>query len=120
MIYDHNLISVCHCTSSLQAGRGHIKQLMRDMEEEQERAAGLNDELGKVRGVLDEAVATREVAEARVHTLQDQLGKANDSSAVLTQRLEQACAAAQVGGAVCRRCCSAGSRAVIIQHVPSA
>ncbi|WIA16688.1 hypothetical protein OEZ85_013346 [Tetradesmus obliquus] len=75
--------------AQLQAGRSHMKQLMSDLETEQERTAGLTADLAKTRDAAEEAAAARETAEGRVKKLQGQLSKANDSSAALSQKLQE-------------------------------
>jgi chromosome segregation ATPase len=90
------------CDVHVQAGRSHMKQLMSDLETEQERTAGLTADLAKVRSAAEESAAARDIAEGRVKTLQGQLSKANDSSAALSQKLQET----QVTLEVCvRGCC---------------
>jgi septal ring factor EnvC (AmiA/AmiB activator) len=73
----------------LQAGRSHMKQLMSDLETEQERTAGLTSDLTKARDATEESAAARAIAEGRMKTLQGQLSKANDSSAALSDKLQE-------------------------------
>lgn len=74
-----------------------MKQLMSDLETEQERTGNLTSDLQKVRTAMDEAAAQRDIAEGRVKTLQGQLSKANDSSAAMSQKLMEVQAMLEVG-----------------------
>jgi chromosome segregation ATPase len=86
----------CCFAAPVQAGRSHMKQLMSDLETEQERTAGLTADLTKARDAVEESAAAREIAEGRVKTLQGQLSKANDSSAALSDKLQEAQAKLEV------------------------
>lgn len=92
--------SVSDALSAVQAGRSHMKQLMSDLETEQERTAGLTADLAKTRGAAEEAAAARETAEGRVKKLQGQLSKANDSSAALSQKLQETQVSLEVGAVI--------------------
>ena len=76
-----------HCmhasASTVQAGRGHLKQLMSDLEGEQERAAGLVAALDDTRARLAAAEGAKEVAEARMARAQKQVAAANEAAAEL-------------------------------------
>ncbi|KAF6254497.1 hypothetical protein COO60DRAFT_1642284 [Scenedesmus sp. NREL 46B-D3] len=79
--------------AQLQAGRSHLKQLMSDLEAEQERSAGLTGDLATARCAAEESAAQRVIAEGRLKTAQGQLSKANDSGAALSDKLQEAQAA---------------------------
>lgn len=73
----------CAPPCSPQAGRGHLKQLMSDLEGEQERAAGLAAALDDTRARLAASEGAKEVAEARMARAQKQVAAANEAAAEL-------------------------------------
>eukprot|EP00878_Enallax_costatus_P031867 GHUV01034925.1.p1 GENE.GHUV01034925.1~~GHUV01034925.1.p1 ORF type:complete len:734 (+),score=313.23 GHUV01034925.1:1495-3696(+) len=75
--------------AQLQASRTHLKQLMSDLETEQEKSTNLGNALAELKQQSDELVAAKEIAEGRLRTVQVQLSKANDSSAMMSEQLNE-------------------------------
>jgi hypothetical protein len=80
-----------------QAGRGHLKQLLSDLEGEQERAAGLAAALDDARAKLVSAEGCKEVAEARLVRAQKQVAVANEAAAELEAKNNALAAQLKVG-----------------------
>eukprot|EP00878_Enallax_costatus_P041955 GHUV01048892.1.p1 GENE.GHUV01048892.1~~GHUV01048892.1.p1 ORF type:complete len:259 (+),score=115.88 GHUV01048892.1:586-1362(+) len=83
--------------AQLQASRTHLKQLMSDLETEQEKSTNLGNALAELKQQSDELVAAKEIAEGRLRTVQVQLSKANDSSAMMSEQLNELRATVEVG-----------------------
>ena len=69
-----------------QAGRGHLKQLLADLEGEQARAAELAAALASAQTRMTAAEGAAEVAEARLTRAQQQVAAANETLAALEDR----------------------------------
>lgn len=74
--------------AQIKAGRGHLKQLVADLEGEQERAAGLSAALDDARKRLAAAEGAQEVAEARLARAQKQVATASDSAGQLEAKAQ--------------------------------
>lgn len=90
------MCACCTAPLSHQASRGHMKQLMSDLEAEQDKTASLSFQLQSTSADLSSVTNSRDVAEARVKTLQDQLSKANDASYQLCEQVDSLKAMIQV------------------------
>lgn len=77
-----------------------MKQLMSDLETEQEKSTNLGNALSEMKQQADELIAAKEIAEGRLKTLQIQLSKANDSSAMMSEQLNELRAKYEVSQAV--------------------
>lgn len=79
-----------------QASRTHLKQLMSDLETEQEKSTSIGNALAELKQQSEELVAAKEIAEGRMRAVQVQLSKANDSSAMMSDQLNEVRATLEV------------------------
>lgn len=70
---------------------------MSDLEAEQEKSSSLAAALQAQQQVATEATDARQVADARVRTLQVQVARANDVTAAMTAQVQELQALTQVG-----------------------
>lgn len=62
---------------------------MSDLETEQEKSSSLGNVLTEMKQQAEELTAAKEIAEGRLKTVQIQLSKANDSSAMMSEQLNE-------------------------------
>ncbi len=83
-------------TCVLQAGRGHVKQLLSDLECSQATMNSVKGQLSKSELALSAARTAKEVAEARLASLNAQLSKSTDAAAEAVTKSESLQAILQV------------------------